>query len=139
MIAGTGYNIVNHCCSSCESHNRVLLYQTDNCESDCCKNSNHCSHYDDNLILKITDYQQNRVIKHNKCQINRIATDVPTFFYKSVEIPQVVDVLIKNFIKTFSFTENNFTSIIANSFESQFQVPLYKGREILALISSLII
>ncbi|HRZ95942.1 MAG TPA: hypothetical protein P5084_00180 [Paludibacter sp.] len=73
LIAGTGFNLINYCCDSCE--NKGIEYVTENSCSDV-HDHNHdascCSenHYDNT----ISDFEQ-----HNKeCNLIRLKVETPT-------------------------------------------------------------
>lgn len=137
LLAGTGFNIVNYCCDSCESKG-IEYIAKHSCEevhhhkSDCCESHSHAS-ADSHHDIACTDIQH----MPECCHILRVKVETPTV----VSIPELISVTI------FTHTLFAYESIFMNfQPESSFQyptpppdIPLPSGRDILTAQSVLLI
>ena len=134
LIAGTGFNLINYCCDSCE--NKGIEYVTENSCSDvhrhyhevsCCSEN----HYDNT----ISGFEQ-----HNKeCNLIRLKVETPTInsvtknieiIYFNIQLFTAIDLFSTN------VNSNLFTFLAYSPPETQL---LLTGRDILCHKSVLLI
>lgn len=133
LLAGTGFNIVNYCCHSCETKGieyiaKYSCNEVHHFEANCCDTKTPTSE-----DLACSDMQHHP----DSCHILRVKVEVPTV----VSIPELISVTILT--HTLFITENIFinfqpenTLVYSNPPPD---IPFPSGREILAANSVLLI
>ena len=137
LLAGTGFNIVNYCCDSCETKG-IEFIAKHSCDevhhhkSDCCESHSSAS-ADSHQDIACADVQH----LPDGCHILRVKVETPTV----VSIPELLSVTI--FTHTLFACESIFMDFQPeNSFQYSTpppDIPLPSGRDILTAKSVLLI
>lgn len=144
MIAGLGFNIINYCCNTCETHG-IVEVASNSCgelhhiETSCCESTNHQQTNNANQDLKHDLTCTNITHQPNSCHLLRINVETPTIVATNIVNLQVdhIELLFPVSLHTLAFStlndSNEFTAY------SPPDTPLTAGRTILITKSVLTI